>query len=68
MPIRSKDPGADYLVHVLGHSSKVPLFVSVGPSRAVEVGELSSDSGRGTWHADVREIGICSGVWSAQHG
>jgi hypothetical protein len=49
-------------------SGLVSMQFSVGPSRAVGVGELSSDSGRGTWHADVTEVGICSGVWSAQRG
>jgi hypothetical protein len=49
-------------------SGTVSMRFSVGPSHAVGVGELSSDSGKGTWHADVTEIGICSGVWSAQRG
>jgi hypothetical protein len=49
-------------------SGSVNMRFSVGPSHAVGVGELSSDSGKGTWHADVTEIGICSGVWSAQRG
>jgi hypothetical protein len=49
-------------------SGSVNMRFTVGPSRAVGVGELSSDSGRGTWHADVTEVGICSGVWSAQRG
>jgi hypothetical protein len=47
-------------------SGSVNMRFSVGPSHAVGVGELSSDSGKGTWHADVTEVGICSGVWSAQ--
>ena len=47
-------------------SGTVSMRFSVGPSHAVGIGELSSDSGRGTWHADVMEIGTCSGVWSAQ--
>ena len=47
-------------------SGSVSMRFSVGPSHAVGVGELSSDSGKGTWHADVTEVGICSGVWSAQ--
>ena len=49
-------------------SGLVSMQFSVGPSRAVGVGELSSDTGRGTWHADVTQVGICSGVWSAQRG
>jgi hypothetical protein len=49
-------------------SGSVNMQFSVGPSRAIGTGELSSDSGRGTWHADVTEVGICSGVWSAQRG
>jgi hypothetical protein len=49
-------------------SGTVSMRFAVGPSRAVGVGELSSASGRGTWHADVTEVGICSGVWSAQRG
>ncbi len=43
-------------------SGSVSMRFSVGPGHAVGVGELSSDSGRGTWHADVMEVGACSGV------
>jgi len=46
----------------------VNMQFTVGPSHAVGIGELSSDSGRGTWRADVVEVGMCSGVWSAQRG
>jgi hypothetical protein len=49
-------------------SGSVSVRFSVGPGHAEGIGELSSDSGRGTWHADVTEIGVCSGVWSAQRG
>jgi hypothetical protein len=49
-------------------SGSVNMQFTVGPSRAVGIGELSSDSGRGTWRADVVEVGMCSGVWSAQRG
>ena len=49
-------------------SGSVNVRILVGPSYAVGVGALSSDSGEGTWHADVTQIGICSGVWNAQRG
>jgi hypothetical protein len=49
-------------------SGTVNMQFTVGPGHAVGVGELSSDSGRGTWRADVIEVGACSGVWSAQRG
>ena len=49
-------------------SGSVNMQFTVGPSHAVGVGELSSDTGRGTWRADVVEVGMCSGVWNAQRG
>lgn len=49
-------------------SGSVSMRFTVGPSHAVGIGELSNDSGRGTWHANLVEIGTCSGVWSAQRG
>src|ERR1700691_1020854 len=49
-------------------TGSVSMRFTVGPSQAVGVGELSSDSGRGTWSADVIQMGACSGFWSAQRG
>jgi len=49
-------------------SGSVNMQFTVGPSHAIGTGELSSDTGRGTWRADVVEVGMCSGVWSAQRG
>jgi hypothetical protein len=65
----------DHVIHFSGKgtfsgsvepSGTVSMQFSVGPSHAVGVGELSSDSGKGTWHADVTEVSVCSGVWNAQ--
>jgi hypothetical protein len=47
-------------------SGSVSMRFSMGPSHAVGTGELSAASGRGTWRADLVEVGMCSGVWSAQ--
>jgi hypothetical protein len=49
-------------------SGSVNMRFSMGPSRAIGTGELSAESGRGTWHADVVQVGMCSGVWNAQRG
>ncbi len=49
-------------------SGSVSMRFSMGPSHAVGTGELGSDSGRGTWRADVVQVGACSGVWNAQRG
>jgi hypothetical protein len=49
-------------------TGSVNVRILVGPTYAIGVGALSSDSGKGTWHADVTQIGICSGVWNAQRG
>jgi len=47
-------------------SGSVSMRFSVGPSHATGTGALGSDTGNGTWRADVIEIGACSGIWNAQ--
>jgi hypothetical protein len=47
-------------------TGSVSMRFSMGPSHAVGTGALGSDSGSGTWRADVIEIGACSGIWNAQ--
>jgi hypothetical protein len=47
-------------------SGSVSMRFSVGPSHAVGTGALGSDTGNGTWSADLVEVGACSGIWNAQ--
>jgi hypothetical protein len=49
-------------------TGSVSMRFSMGPSRATGTGALGSDTGSGTWRAEVVEIGACSGIWNAQRG
>jgi len=47
-------------------SGAVNLTVKLGPNHGVATGQLSNDSGRGTWRVQGPSGTTCSGTWTAE--